>query len=169
MLAPGSPVARSGRALLVGSWVVVGAVAAHAAQGGGSLPVVALAPVVALTSAVVGWLGKRRLGFATTLAVLGLAQVAVHLLTCYVHGHAMTPSPSMALAHLVGLAVVAAGIARAEALWWSWWTRATLVVRVHAWRAPLPTAGPAARPPLGAGLRPLLAHVLVRRGPPAPE
>jgi hypothetical protein len=148
-------------------WVVVGAVLAHATQGGGAPPLVALLPVVATTSAVVWWAGSRRLHFVAALALLGLSQVAVHLLSSYVHGHVMTPAPAMAVAHLAALVVVAAGIAKVDQLWWAWWDRATLIVRLADWSAPVQLAGPVPVAPRAREHGAELAHVVVRRGPPA--
>jgi hypothetical protein len=158
---------RVARAVVVGLWVAVGAVAAHATQGGGAPSVVALAPVAVAVAAVVGWLGTRRLHFATAFGLLALAQVAVHALSSYVHGHGMAPTAPMVVAHLVAIAAVAAGLASADKLWWSWWERVTLIVRVHDHLVPPVAAAPV---PVGIGLpgpRTTLAHGVRRRGPPA--
>ena len=166
-MAPGSPVVRMARAVCVGLWVVVGAVVAHATQAGGAPPLVALAPVAVATSTVVWWTGTRRLHFATAVTLLALSQAAVHLLSSYVHGHVMTPSPAMATAHLAALVVVAAGIAKVEQLWWSWWDRVTLLVRLFGRAVPVLFAEPVPSVPRAREHGGVLAHVVVRRGPPA--
>jgi hypothetical protein len=96
-----------------------------------------------------------------------LSQLAVHVLSSYVHGHVMTPPPAMAVAHLAALVVVAAGIAKVDQLWWAWWERTTLIVHLAAWSAPVQLAVPAPPAPRPREHGAQLAHVVVRRGPPA--
>ncbi|MBM7516687.1 hypothetical protein [Nocardioides nitrophenolicus] len=165
-LAPGSSVARWGRATVVGAWVALLAALAHAVSSGTAPSLVAIVPVAVASAGVVRWWGPRELRFASTWALLAASQVAAHLLASYVHGHAMAPSAAMLAAHLAGLAVVAAGLARADALWWSWWRRVSLIVRTTPRPSPesltrLWTPRPAVVPPCGT-----LAHAVVRRGPP---
>ena len=165
--APGAPIARLVRAASVSLWATLMAVAAHVAGSGEPPPAVAVVPVVVAGGALAWWASARRIGFVTALGLLAAPQVAVHLLAGYVHGHQVVPGPSMAVAHVLGLVLVAAGIAVAERLWWAWWQRVSFVLRLgHARavpaRVPLPclTTGPVSR------VR-LLEHVVVRRGPPA--
>ena len=82
-------------------------------------------------------------------------------------GHVMTPSPAMAVAHLVALVAVAAGIAKVEQLWWSWWDRVTLLVRLFGRSVPVLFAEPVPSVPRAREHGGVLAHVVVRRGPPA--
>jgi hypothetical protein len=166
--APGLPVARLLRALFVGAWVVVGAVAAHAASGGGAPPMVALVPVTAAASALAWWAASRRLQVGTVLALLVLAQVAMHGLSSYLHGHAMVPGAAMLGAHLIALVVLATCLAQVDELWWAWWARASSVLQ-PAWRPmPVPAAAPTAATPAAPRPAAVLDHVLVRRGPPLP-
>jgi hypothetical protein len=67
---------------------------------------------------------------------------------------------------VLGLGLVAAGIALAERLWWSWWRHVTFVLRLV---RPVAVPVPDALAPRGADpMRPstLLEHIVVRRGPP---
>ncbi|MTB86909.1 hypothetical protein H9L21_08930 [Aeromicrobium senzhongii] len=167
MSAPGAPIARLVRAGAVSLWATLMAVAAHVAGSGEAPSVVALLPVVAAGAGLAWWAAGRRIGFTGALVLLALPQLGVHVVSGYVHGHAIVPStPAMLAAHAAGLVVVAAGIAVAERLWWSWWARVSFVLRpVH--RSRRPVAAPV--PPRAAGpVRhvDLLDHVLVRRGPP---
>ncbi|WP_051485663.1 hypothetical protein [Nocardioides sp. J54] len=168
MIAPTSPLARWGRALAVGCWATLGAVAAHGTAGG-QAPLLAVLPVGVATVLVTGVLAGRRLSGTVVVLLLAAPQLAVHLLAGYLHGHdAHLPPAPMLAAHLAGLALVAAGLAHGERLWWEWWAVVSLAVRVLRSAAlpataPLPVAAPAR-----STAAPLLDHVVVRRGPPAP-
>lgn len=166
MSSPGSPLARAVRAALVSLWSCLGAALAHVAGNGEPPPAIALVPVMALGAALAWCTSGRRWGFAAVFGLLALPQIGVHVLAGYVHGHQTMPSGQMALAHVVGLVVVAAAIAQVERRWWSWWDRLMCVVRpVHLARGPIAIPAPmgeGACVPRGA----VLTHVLVRRGPP---
>lgn len=163
---PTPAAARHLRAAVVGAWAVLGAGLAHSSQIGGPPSLVAVVPAVGATWAAAWWVGGQRLRFTTTFALLAFSQVSVHLLTAYVHGHAMTPSGAMVLAHLASAALVALGIAKAEKVLWSCWDRAVRQVP----RLPATFAGLAASwAPTGAHAVPraaLLGHEALRRGPP---
>jgi len=155
------------RATLVTLWGTLLAVGAHVAGSGEAPPAVALVPVAAAVATLTWWATARRIRFGAALVLLALPQLAVHALSGYVHGHDVLPtSMTMVAAHLAGVAVMAAGVAGAERLWWAAWRRVAVVLRPQrtrvraVWRVPaLPTAGPI----LQTGL---LDHVVVRRGPP---
>lgn len=152
---------------MVSLWATLLAVGAHVAGSGEAPPLVALVPVV-LGSSALTWLATAsRIGLGTALVLLAVPQVGVHALSAYVHGHSVLPtSVSMIAAHVVGVAVMAVGIALAERLWWAWWRRVGLVLRTRVLPVPVARAQqPAPRvEPLLAHL--LLDHVVVRRGPP---
>jgi len=149
----------------VSLWATLMAVAAHVAASGEPPSVVALVPVVAAGAGLAWWAAARRIGFGTALALLAAPQAAVHALSGYVHGHAVLPSGGMLLAHLVGLVLVAVGIATAERLWWAWSQRVAFVLSLVCVPQRLVTARPVSRSSAPVP-SPLLHHVLVRRGPP---
>lgn len=166
MIAPGSPSARVLRAAWVSLWACLGAAVAHVVGAGEPPPALAFVPV-ALASAALTWCcSGRRWSVAALCALLAFPHLAVHLLSSYLHGHAVVPEPSMTAAHVVGLVVVATAIARIERLWWSWWqTLASVLQRT------LVTVLPVARPAtIGPGallvMDPPWTHAVVRRGPP---
>lgn len=168
MPAPGAPIARLVRALGVSVLATLMALVAHVAGAGEPPPAVSVVPVVMAGGALAWSAAARRIGLATALALLAAPQLGVHLLAAYVHGHAPMPSSArMLLAHAVGVAVVGAAIATADRLWWASWQRVAAVMRLaHPDALPPSGAAPARRRVLR-GLEPeLLAHVLVRRGPP---
>lgn len=166
MSAPGAPIARVVRAVAVSLWATLMAVGAHVA-GSGEIPaLVAVVPVTVAGGALAWWAAGHRIGFGTAIALLAVPQLAIHLLSGYVHGHQIVPSPAMATAHVVGLVLVGAGIAVAERLWWAWWRQVSFVLGIvrHAARpVAVPVPGPATEPVFGTTV---LEHVVVRRGPP---
>ncbi|GAA2075417.1 hypothetical protein IDH50_11815 [Aeromicrobium tamlense] len=166
MVAPAAPVARVVRAGSVSLWSTLIAVGAHVSGSGQPPPAVVLVPVVAAGAALAWWAAARRIGFAVALGLLAVPQVVVHVLTGYVHGHDVVPGVGMLVAHVLGLGVVAAGIALAERLWWSWWRHVTFVLRlVRPVTAPVPVAlALRGAEPLHPSA--LLEHIVVRRGPP---
>lgn len=167
MPAPGTPLARVVRAAMVSLWATLLALGAHVAGSGEAPPLVALVPVV-LGSTALTWLATvRRIGFGSALLLLAVPQVGVHALSAYVHGHSVLPSSvEMVAAHVVGLAVMAGGIALAERLWWAWWRRVAVVLRPRVLPVPVVRAPrPAPRVELSLAHL-LLHHVVVRRGPP---
>ncbi len=154
------------RAGFVGLTVAAVATASHVAGGGAHTSWLAVVPAtlaVALVSAV---LGGRRLRAPQLVALLVAAQVGVHALSGYLHGHAVWHESSMVAAHLVGVAVTAVLLARGEGVLW----------RLHAWLRPR-LLGSVPATPVVAGrvpvavvaVRPvdvLLVGSLSRRGPP---
>lgn len=166
MPSPASTMARLVRTLLVGVWVTLGATLGHLAGDGSTPPLAALIPVVSGVASVAWWATRRRLAFSSLVGLLTVPQVAVHLLTDYVHGHLMVPSVSMLAAHAASTVVTAAVIAHGERLWWSLWESWSAHWRVLAVPAPLV----ALRPPVmvvaesSASAVPL-RHVVTRRGP----
>lgn len=165
MPAPGGSPARALRAAAVSLWATLLAVVAHVAGSGEAPPLVAVVPVVA-ASAGLTWLATaRRIGFGAALALLAAPQVAIHLLSGYLHGHQVVPSGAMLATHLVGLAVMAIGVAVAEWLWWAWWSRLALVLRRRGWVRPLVRTPLLPRSAAWSGAS-LLDHIVVRRGPP---
>ena len=167
ILSPLSGPARVGRATVLGMWVVLGACAGHLASSGQIPPWIALAPVVGVTVAVAWCLAARRLRYGTVLALIALPQVVVHVLAGYVHGHPEVPSPAMLTAHLLATVVTAAVVARVERAWWLVWGWLTRGPRSIGWSAVTPVPAVAVG---WIGRRvahgPMLAHHLVRRGPP---
>lgn len=156
---------RALRAGLVGTWTVLLAMIGHRLGGGAWAPLVVLVPLVLTASAVAWWLAGHRLRAWGVALLIGLAQIAVHLLTCYLHGHLMVPSTVMLLGHLAAAAVTGVLLARADTVWWALlgpWVRVLRLVRLPVpWRAAWPSSAAVLEPaPL------VLAHTLVRRGPP---
>lgn len=144
------------------------AITAHALAGG-DMPDASLTLVL---TALVGWIGsalaERTKGPLGVLAVLGVAQVAMHLVLTELMGHTAPARPEMYLAHAVATVCTAAVLAHAETmarhavagLW-----RLLPVV----WRpapvadaAPVPVLSPVDSPTLSV----LFRRVHRRRGPP---
>ncbi len=145
MLETGRGLLRASRAALATLLVLGLAVSAHT-LGGGTPPGLMASVVLALLVAPVAWwCARRRLGPVRLVALLGGAQVAVHLALSamapvsggaspvHVHGglppdlgpasdaavHAQhTPGASMLLAHVVATVLTALVLARAEDVLW---------------------------------------------------
>ncbi|GAA1729698.1 hypothetical protein [Aeromicrobium alkaliterrae] len=163
---PGRGSLRAVRATAAGLTVSVVAVASHVIGGGAHTSWLAVVPATIAVTLVTGALGGRRLGSATLVGLLSLAQVAVHALSHYLHGQAVWHDLTMVGAHVVGVAVTALLLARGERLLW----------RLHAWLRPrvlgsLPSLPhvPRRRPVVVVVDRartPLLVGSCTRRGPP---
>lgn len=166
MSTPVAPAPRLLRAGLVTLWGMLLAVGAHVAGSGEAPPAVALVPVAAGVAALTWWATAHRIRFAGALVLLALPQLAVHALSGYVHGHQVLPtSAAMVAAHLAGVALMAAGVAGAERLWWAAWRRVAVVVGPVRSR-PRPVTRPVVPSPAPPLVTSLLDHVVVRRGPP---
>lgn len=157
--------ARLCRVTLVGTWTMLMAMLGHRVGGGEWAPLAVAIPV-AMAAAGAAWVltGRRLSGTAVAL-VIGAAQVAVHLMTCYLHGHYMVPSAAMLGGHLAAAVATGCLLARADGLWW-----ALLAPILRVWRI---TAVPIGVRPVRRVLNTLvpttplvLAHAVVRRGPP---
>lgn len=148
------------------------AVAAHAA-GGGMLPdtsalllLLGLGTALGAASGTLPWLRTARLGL---LGILGVGQLAGHLLlgVTAVHAH-VSPSPDMLAAHAGAVVLAAVLVGLAERVGPG--CTAALARVLPALPAPLvvrPRTRPAAVPVTSPAVRPLLvATSLSRRGPP---
>lgn len=145
------------------------AITAHA-LGDGGLPDTSL---TLLLTAIVGWTGaalaEKTKGPVGVLAVLGAAQVAMHLVLTVLMGHGMSAGPVMYLAHATATVLTAGLLAHAESMTQVAVARLSLLLPV-VWRAaPVPSvpalvpATPAVELPV---LSVLLRRVHGRRGPP---
>ncbi|GAB2979991.1 hypothetical protein GCM10017788_14980 [Amycolatopsis acidiphila] len=145
------------------------AITAHALAGGG-MPDTAL---TLLLTVLIGWMGaalaEKTKGPLGVLAVLGVAQTAMHLVLTELMGHMTSPRPEMYLAHAVATVLTAVLLAHAESMARLAVAGLWLLLPV-VWR-PAPVAGapvlipvtPAADTPT---LSVLLRRVHRRRGPP---
>lgn len=120
------------RTLVAAIVTVILAVAAHVAGSGEAPPLPVILPVVAAVWAAAYRLSERRVTRLQILALLGCAQVAVHLLGMVVvagHGHgagAEIDPVVMACAHAVATVGAAAVLGLGERVWWqllSWLRR----------------------------------------------
>jgi hypothetical protein len=145
------------------------AITAHALAGGGP-PDTAVTLVL---TGLVGWTGaalaEKTRGPIGVLAVLGTAQLAMHLVLSGLMAHA-APSGGMFLTHAAATAVTAVVLSHAETMLLAAAASLLLLVPV-VWRpAPVP-AGPAPLPIRPAADEPtvsvLLRRIHRRRGPPA--
>lgn len=154
------------RAAAVGLVVAGVASASHVLGGGSHTSWLATSLAVLAVSGVTLMIGARRIGAATLLILLSVAQIGIHALTGYLHGHAAWHDPAMLLAHLAGVGASAVLLARGEALLW----------RLHAWLSPSlvgrPSPAPVVTRPVALATvvpracTPLLIGSLSRRGPP---
>lgn len=156
------------RAAMFGAWVTVGAGVGHVCGHGQLPPFIALAPVAAAASCVAWFLAARRIRWPEAAGLILVPQAVVHVLACYVLGHGIIPSTAMLAAHAVASAFTAWSAALGDWVWWLLWTWLTrhLTLLVLATR---PGRGPVwvvRDHPTAARSHLLLAHVLVRRGPP---
>jgi hypothetical protein len=126
-----------------------------------------------LLTALIGWTGaalaEKTKGPLGVLAVLGTAQLAMHLVLSELMGHAAHAHPNMYLAHAMATLLTAGLLSHAETMAGFAVARLWLLLPV-VWRpAPVPAAGalfaaaPAAETPL---ISVLLRRVHGRRGPP---
>lgn len=145
------------------------AISAHALAGGGPPDTAA----TLILTGLVGWTGaslaERTRGPAGVLAVLGTAQVAMHLVLSGLMAHA-APSGGMIVAHAAATAVTAVVLTHAETMLLAAAASVLLLLPV-VWRpAPVP-AGPTPVPIRATEDKPLLSVLLRRihgrRGPPA--
>ncbi|SFJ56705.1 hypothetical protein SAMN05421835_106271 [Amycolatopsis sacchari] len=144
------------------------AITAHALADGG-LPDTAL---TLLLTALIGWIGsalaERTRGPLGVLAVLGTAQLAMHLVLTGLMDHG-TATPGMYLAHAVATALTAGLLSHAESMLRVGVARLWLLLPV-VWHpapvaaGPVPVPVPAPDVPL---VSVLLRRVHGRRGPPA--
>ncbi len=145
MLETGRGLLRASRAALTTLLVLGLASSAHAVGGGGSPGLMALLVLALLVGPVAWWCTRRRLGAVRLVALLGGAQVAVHLSlsamapvtgsASAVHVHGGLPAglgpaagaaadahptagASMLLAHVAATVLTAVVLARAEGLLW---------------------------------------------------
>lgn len=112
---------RRARSAIAAVATVALACIAHVA-GHGSLPSVAvLLPVTAAVAGVARSLADRRLPRRTILALLGSAQILIHLMGSYIggaHEHAAADPALMIGAHALATVVTALLLAHAERIWW---------------------------------------------------
>ncbi|TNC27475.1 hypothetical protein FG385_09670 [Amycolatopsis alkalitolerans] len=143
------------------------AITAHALADGG-MPDTALTVVLTV---LIGWIGaalaEKTSGLLGVLTVLGVAQVAMHLLLCVVMGHMAMPGPGMYLTHAVATACTAALFSHAESMMGIAVARLWLLLPI-VWHA-APVAGAPILAPAAPDIPALpvllnLAHR--RRGPP---
>jgi hypothetical protein len=149
------------------------AVSAHAI-GHGGLP--DTAPTLVMT-AVLGWIGTalagRARGPAGTLAVLGAAQLVLHVVLTDLSPHAgaeMMDGTTMTVAHAAATLVTALVVARADALLLVVATRLRRLLPVSWGPVPIPDGpvrAPLAQPVTRDAVTVLLHRVVRRRGPPA--
>ncbi|NKQ53381.1 hypothetical protein HFP15_10860 [Amycolatopsis sp. K13G38] len=145
------------------------AVTAHALADG-ELPNTAL---TLLLTALVGWTGsalaEKVRGPLGILAVLGVAQAAMHLVLTELAGHMGPAHADMYLTHATATAVTALLVARAEWMLRVAVSRLGLLPLVVRGQPPVP-AGPAPAPVVCAPDVPLMSVLLKRvhgrRGPP---
>lgn len=157
---------RLARAAAVGLVVAGVASAAHVVGGGAHSSWLAVVLACLAVTGVTAVIGSRRIGTRTLLALLVAAQLGVHALTGYLHGHGPWHEPTMVLAHVVGVGASALLLARGEALLW----------RLHAWLTPSLVGRPSGAPVVARrvapatvvprDLSPVLTGSLSRRGPP---
>lgn len=145
------------------------AITAHALADGG-LPDTAL---TVLLTALVGWTGsalaEKTRGPLGILAVLGVAQLGMHVVLTELAGHMTQSGPGMYLAHAAATVVTALLVARAESM-----LRVAVArlrsLRPVVWRTAPAPSGPVPSPvpfaPGGPLLSVVLRHVHGRRGPP---
>lgn len=145
------------------------AITAHA-LGGGGLPDASL---TVLLTALAGWTGsalaEKTSSALGVLAVLGTAQLGMHVVLTDLAGSMHHSSPDMYLAHAAATAVTAVLVARAEAM------LRIAVARLRVWlpvawrQAPVPAGpvpSPVPRPPDAPVASVVLSRVHGRRGPP---
>lgn len=112
---------RRARSAIAAAATIALACVAHAA-GDGSLPSVAvLLPVTAAVVVVARSLADRRLPRHTILALLGSAQILIHLMGSYVggaHEHAAAEPALMIGMHAAATVVTALLLAHADRIWW---------------------------------------------------
>jgi hypothetical protein len=148
------------------------AITAHALADGG-LPDTSLTLVL---TALIGWTGaalaEKTKGPLGVLAVLGVAQLAMHLVLTELMGHMSAPRPEMYLAHAAATVVTAGLLAHAESMTRLAVARLWLLLPV-VWRPAPVAAGPdlvPVPPPADTPtLSVLLRRVHGRRGPPLPS
>lgn len=109
---------RLARAAAVGLVVAGVASVAHVVGGGAHSSWLAVVLACLGVTTVTATIGSRRIGTPTLLALLVAAQLGVHALTGYLHGHGPWHEPTMVFAHLVGVVASAMLLARGEALLW---------------------------------------------------
>jgi hypothetical protein len=145
------------------------AMTAHALAGGG-LPD---PPITLLLTALVGWTGaalaEQTRGPLGVLAVLGAAQLGMHLVLTELMGHSCAARADMYLAHAGATVLTAVLLSHAESMLRS--AAASLWFLLPVWWRPAPVpAGPAPVPVLAPAETPLVTVVLRRvhgrRGPP---
>lgn len=163
---PGRGRLRALRSLLVGLTVAVIAATSHAVGGGAHTVWLAVVPATGAVAVVTWVLAGRRLGAATLLGLLSVAQVGVHLLSAHLEGHAISHGLPMLTAHLLAAVVSAVLLGRGELL--LWWLHAWLRPRLLPSAPHVPTT---AAPPFVGDVAPrpapaLLVGGLGRRGPP---
>lgn len=144
---------------------VLVAATGHWAGGGAWAPLAVMVPVAGVTAVLAWALSGRRHRTVVLAALLFGSQAAVHLLTCYLHGHLMMPSLGMLLAHVTSSVLAGALLHHLDALWWALVGPLVVLVRLLWWGEPAPRRRLVWAEPLRLH-PPSLTHSVARRGPP---
>lgn len=162
---------RWSRALPLAGILLILTLAGHTAAAG-MLPalgavIIAAAPALALTLAVGG--RRRSLAWLTVYLLLGQVLLHVVLSAASGHAHALLPSGSMVLAHVIASVLAAIAFCQGEQLAARW--AAYLGQALGAPALPLPSFRPLLVPapvgPADPAVGSVLTHHVARRGPPA--
>lgn len=145
------------------------AITAHALAGGGPPDTAMTLVLIGLVSWAGAALAEKTRGPVGVLAVLGTAQLAMHLVLSGLMAHAM-PSGGMLLTHAAATAATAVLLAHAETMLLVAAASVLLLLPV-VWRPAPVRGGPAPLPVRPAGdesaVSVLLRRIHRRRGPPA--